>query len=217
LRRDRRQPGDVIGGAEAPPGWASSSSHIVWMSGEPLATGAPATYTGGHSDALATIRAAEVQAGRGYPRALAAEQLELNEIGVCSWSSTADRIRPLRREAGTWRFVLIDRLTTDAGGECSTSDCDGPRERPAAAAHHRQGGPRQAEGPAAMPAVADRGPVGGPASRRCADVVAQRLQNHAAHVCPGRRQRCASAQQGPGSVTLTASQKHAGASPRSRS
>ena len=98
--------GDVIADADTLPGWRiSSRSTLVWMAEEPMLRGRQLPPASRYElRRSATVRPTRAQGARGLARRIAAEALELNEIGVCE-------IEP--RPADPIRSVLENR---DTGG-----------------------------------------------------------------------------------------------------
>ncbi|HUZ28227.1 MAG TPA: sulfate adenylyltransferase subunit CysN, partial [Solirubrobacteraceae bacterium] len=112
--------GDVIADAEDPPGVGEQfEATIVWMAEESLLQGRSYVMRVGTNAAMATIAPLKYKLDVDSGRHLAAEQLELNEIGVCELE--LDRpiaFDPYEQSRDMGGFVLIDRLTnqTLAGG-----------------------------------------------------------------------------------------------------
>ncbi|HEV3128932.1 MAG TPA: sulfate adenylyltransferase subunit CysN [Solirubrobacteraceae bacterium] len=112
--------GDVIADAEDPPGVGEQfEATLVWMAEESLLQGRSYVMRVGTNIAMATIAPLKYKLDVDSGRHLAAEQLELNEIGVCELE--LDRpiaFDPYEQSRDMGGFVLIDRLTnqTLAGG-----------------------------------------------------------------------------------------------------
>jgi bifunctional enzyme CysN/CysC len=105
--------GDVIASAQSPPRVGEQfEATAVWMAEEPLLRGRSYLLRAGTSTATATIAPIKYKVNVDSLQRIAAEQLELNEIGVCE----LELDRPiafdpysLSRDMGG--FVLIDRIT----------------------------------------------------------------------------------------------------------
>jgi bifunctional enzyme CysN/CysC len=112
--------GDVIADAADPPRVGEQfEATIVWMAEEPLLQGRSYLMQVGTSTAIATIAPLKYKLDVDSHDRLAAEQLELNEIGVCELE--LDRpvaFDPYVESRDMGGFVLIDRLTSQtlAGG-----------------------------------------------------------------------------------------------------
>jgi bifunctional enzyme CysN/CysC len=112
--------GEVIADAEDPPDVGEQfGATIVWMAEEPLLQGRSYVMRVGTHTAMATIAPLKYKLDVDSGRHLPAEQLELNEIGVCELE--LDRpiaFDPYAESRDMGGFVLIDRLTnqTLAGG-----------------------------------------------------------------------------------------------------
>ncbi len=95
--------GDVIARGEHPPRVGEQfEASIVWMAEEPMLRGRSYVMRVGTSTVAATISPLKYKLEIDSLQHLAAEQLELNEIGVCELSSTGrSRSTPTARTA-TW-------------------------------------------------------------------------------------------------------------------
>jgi bifunctional enzyme CysN/CysC len=112
--------GDVIADAAKPPQVGEQfEATIVWMAEEPLLQGRSYLIRVGTNLAMATIAPLKYKLDVNSHEHLAADQLKLNEIGVCELE--LDRpiaFDPYMTNRDMGGFVLIDRLTnqTLAGG-----------------------------------------------------------------------------------------------------
>ncbi len=110
--------GDVIAGVEAPPRVGDQfEAVVVWMAEEPMLRGRSYSLRTGTATASATISPLKYKVNVDSLERIAAEQLELNEIGVCELE--LDRpiaIDPYSENRDTGGFVLIDRLTNATVG-----------------------------------------------------------------------------------------------------
>src|SRR6202022_291780 len=112
--------GDVIADAQDPPPVGEQfEATIVWMAEEPLLQGRSYVIRVGTNTAMATIAPLKYKLDVDSHEHLAAEQLELNEIGVCELE--LDRpiaFAPYMKSRDMGGFVLIARLTNQplAGG-----------------------------------------------------------------------------------------------------
>jgi bifunctional enzyme CysN/CysC len=112
--------GDVIAAADSPPGVGEQfEATLVWMAEEPMLRGRSYLMRVGTSTVGATIAPLKYKLDVDTLDHLAAEQLELNEIGVCELEldrAIAFDLYADGRDMGG--FVLIDRITnqTLAGG-----------------------------------------------------------------------------------------------------
>ena len=100
-RRDRRDSrGDLIVAADAPAEVADQfEATIVWMGEQPMLRGRTYAMKIGAKTVAATIAPLKYRVNVNTLEHLAAEKLELNEIGVCELElDQPDRLRPLRRE-----------------------------------------------------------------------------------------------------------------------
>src|ERR1700693_2719587 len=107
--------GDETAGAGASPHVGDQfEATIVWMAEDPMLRGPSYTMQVGASTVLATIAPLKYKLKIDSPEHLAAERLELNEIGVCEIE--LDRpiaFDPYMENRDTRGFVLIDRITTE--------------------------------------------------------------------------------------------------------
>ncbi|HEY2160316.1 MAG TPA: sulfate adenylyltransferase subunit CysN [Solirubrobacteraceae bacterium] len=105
--------GDVISGLESPPRVGEQfEASIVWMAEEPMLRGRSYVMQVGTSTVAATISPLKYKLDIDTLEHLAAEQLELNEIGVCELE--LDRpiaFDPYLESRDMGGFVLIDRIT----------------------------------------------------------------------------------------------------------
>ena len=105
--------GDVIGAADAPPQVADQfEATIVWMHDAPLLQGRDYLVKIGTRTASATIAPLKYKINVNTLEHLAAETLELNDIGVCELK--LDRpipFAPYGEDHTLGGFILIDRLT----------------------------------------------------------------------------------------------------------
>ncbi len=105
--------GDVIAEIEQPPRVGEQfEASIVWMAEEPLLRGRSYVMQVGSSTVAATISPLKYKLDINSLEHLAAEQLELNEIGVCELE--LDRpiaFDPYLESRDMGGFVLIDRIT----------------------------------------------------------------------------------------------------------
>jgi bifunctional enzyme CysN/CysC len=110
--------GDVIASASSSPRVGEQfEATLVWMAEEPLLRGRSYLMRVGTSTASATISPLKYKVDVDSLAHLAAEQLELNEIGVCELE--LDRpiaFDPYSQNRDTGGFVLIDRVTNATVG-----------------------------------------------------------------------------------------------------
>ncbi|HLY51347.1 MAG TPA: sulfate adenylyltransferase subunit CysN [Solirubrobacteraceae bacterium] len=110
--------GEVIAAASAPPRVGDQfEATVVWMAEEPLLRGRSYLMQVGTSSAVATVSPIKYKLNIDSLEHLAAERLELNEIGVCEIE--VDRpiaFDPYPKNRDTGGFVLIDRLTNHTVG-----------------------------------------------------------------------------------------------------
>jgi bifunctional enzyme CysN/CysC len=110
--------GDLISAADAPAEVADQfEATIVWMSTQPLLRGRTYLMKTGAKTVAATIAPVKYQVNVSTLEHLAAEKLELNEIGVCEMELD----QPICFDAytdnrDTGGFILIDRLTNQTVG-----------------------------------------------------------------------------------------------------
>ncbi len=110
--------GDVIACAPTPPRVGEQfEATLVWMAEEPMLRGRSYLMRVGTATASATISPLKYKINVDSLERLAAEQLELNEIGVCELE--LDRpiaFDPYSENRDTGGFVLIDRVTNATVG-----------------------------------------------------------------------------------------------------
>ena len=105
--------GDVIAAADAPPEVADQfEATLVWMHGEPLLRGRSYLVKLGGCTATATISPIRYRVDVNSLEHIAAERLELNEIGVCELElDRAVAFEPYSTDRTLGGFLVIDRLT----------------------------------------------------------------------------------------------------------
>jgi bifunctional enzyme CysN/CysC len=105
--------GDVIAGAAAPPRVGEQfEATIVWMAEEPMLRGRSYLMRVGTRMVSATIAPLKYKLDIDSLEHLAAETLELNEIGVCELELDQPiAFDPYRENRDMGGFVLIDRIT----------------------------------------------------------------------------------------------------------
>jgi bifunctional enzyme CysN/CysC len=105
--------GDVIASVEEPPRVGEQfEASIVWMAEEPMLRGRSYVMRVGTSTVAATISPLKYKLEIDSLRHLAAEQLELNEIGVCELELDQPiAFDPYTESRDMGGFVLIDRIT----------------------------------------------------------------------------------------------------------
>jgi bifunctional enzyme CysN/CysC len=110
--------GDVIADTSSPPRVGEQfEATVVWMAEEPMLRGRSYVMRVGTATASATIAPLKYKVNVDSLDRLAAEQLELNEIGVCELE--LDRpiaFDPYTEIRDTGGFVLIDRVTNATVG-----------------------------------------------------------------------------------------------------
>ncbi|MFL5103898.1 MAG: sulfate adenylyltransferase subunit CysN, partial [Xanthobacteraceae bacterium] len=110
--------GDVIADAGSPPGVADQfEATIVWMSEDPMLRGRNYLMRLGPTLATATIAPLKYKVNVNSLEHVAANKLELNEIGVCALE--LDRpiaFEPYERSREGGGFILVDRITNDTVG-----------------------------------------------------------------------------------------------------
>jgi bifunctional enzyme CysN/CysC len=110
--------GDVLASADSPPGVADQfQATLIWMHEEPMLPGRQYLMKAGNRTVGATITSVKYKVNVNTLEHLAANKLDLNEIGVCNVG--VDRQIPFdpyteNRETGS--FILIDRLNNDTVG-----------------------------------------------------------------------------------------------------
>jgi len=110
--------GDVIAAAADPAEVAGQfEAVIVWMSEQPMLRGRTYSMKIGAKTVAATIAPLKYQVNINTLEHLAAEKLELNEIGVCELELDQPvAYDPYTENRDTGGFILIDRLTNDTVG-----------------------------------------------------------------------------------------------------
>lgn len=110
--------GDVICGVDQPCQVADQfETTLVWMHEQPLLPGRPYLFKLGTQTGVATITDIKYQINVNTLEHIAAKQLELNAIGVCSLSlNKAVAFDPYREGQDTGGFILIDRMTHNTVG-----------------------------------------------------------------------------------------------------
>jgi bifunctional enzyme CysN/CysC len=105
--------GDVIASVEEPPRVGEQfEASIVWMAEEPMLRGRSYVMRVGTSTVAATISPLKYKLDIDSLEHLAAEQLELNEIGVCELELDQPiAFDPYSENRDMGGFVLIDRIT----------------------------------------------------------------------------------------------------------
>jgi bifunctional enzyme CysN/CysC len=105
--------GDVIASVQDPPRVGEQfEASIVWMAEEPMLRGRSYVMQVGTSTVAATISPLKYKLDIDSLRHLAAEQLELNEIGVCELELDQPiAFDPYTESRDMGGFVLIDRIT----------------------------------------------------------------------------------------------------------
>jgi bifunctional enzyme CysN/CysC len=110
--------GDVIASARQPPGTGEQfEATIVWMSEQPLLRGCSYLMRLGTAAAVATASPLKFKLNMDSLEHLAAEQLGLNEIGVCELE--LDRriaFDPYSANRDMGGFVLVDRISNATAG-----------------------------------------------------------------------------------------------------
>jgi bifunctional enzyme CysN/CysC len=110
--------GEVIASAHEPPGVGEQfEATIVWMAGDPMLRGRNYLMRVGTSVVGATIAPLKYKIDVNSLKHIAAEKLDLNEIGVCELE--LDRpipYDPYRENRDMGGFVLIDRITSHTVG-----------------------------------------------------------------------------------------------------
>jgi bifunctional enzyme CysN/CysC len=110
--------GDVIAETASPPRTGDQfEATLVWMAEEPMLRGRSYLLRAGTASASATVAPLKYKVNVDSLERIAAEQLELNEIGVCELE--LDRtiaFDPYSEIRDTGGFVLIDRITNATVG-----------------------------------------------------------------------------------------------------
>ncbi|MCI4660743.1 MAG: sulfate adenylyltransferase subunit CysN [Neomegalonema sp.] len=110
--------GAVIAEASAPPEAADQFQvHLIWMDENAMLPGRPYILKSGTVQAGATITRPKHKINVNTLEELAAQTLELNEIGVCNISLDRDiAFEPYKANRALGSFILIDRLTNRTVG-----------------------------------------------------------------------------------------------------
>jgi len=110
--------GDVIAAADDPAEVADQfEATLVWMSPQPMLRGRTYSMKIGTKTVSATVAPLKYQVNVNTLEHMAAEKLELNEIGVCELELDQPiAFDPYTRNRDTGGFILIDRLTNDTVG-----------------------------------------------------------------------------------------------------
>ena len=110
--------GDVLATTDSPPGVANQfAATVVWMIDEPLLPGRPYLMKIGTKTVTATISELQHKVNVNTLERIAATQLELNEIGICTLAT--DQLiafDPYNEDRDTGGFIMIDRLTNNTVG-----------------------------------------------------------------------------------------------------
>jgi bifunctional enzyme CysN/CysC len=110
--------GDVIATASEPPGIADQfEATIVWMGEKPMLRGRSYLMRIGSKTVTATIAPLKYKLNIDSLEHVAANKLELNEIGVCEIElSQPIAFDPYRENRDMGGFILIDRITNNTVG-----------------------------------------------------------------------------------------------------
>jgi bifunctional enzyme CysN/CysC len=110
--------GDVIAGAEAPTAVGDQfEATVVWMADEPLLRGRTYLMRLGTRTVPATVAPIRYKLDVETLEQIAANQLELNEIGVCQLElGEPVAFDPYVENRDTGGFILIDRITNNTVG-----------------------------------------------------------------------------------------------------
>jgi bifunctional enzyme CysN/CysC len=110
--------GDIIAAADAPAEVASQfEATLVWMSEQPMLRGRTYSLKVATKTVAATIAPLKYQINVNTLEHLAADKLELNEIGVCELELDQPiAFDPYTENHDTGGFILIDRLTNHTVG-----------------------------------------------------------------------------------------------------
>jgi bifunctional enzyme CysN/CysC len=110
--------GDLISAAEAPAQVAAQfDATVVWMSEQPMLRGRSYLMKIGAKTVTATIAPLKYKINVNTLEHLAAEKLELNDIGVCELELDQPIcFDPYTENRDTGGFILIDRITNDTVG-----------------------------------------------------------------------------------------------------
>ncbi|MDE2387599.1 MAG: sulfate adenylyltransferase subunit CysN [Betaproteobacteria bacterium] len=110
--------GDVLATTDSPPGVADQfAATVVWMIDEPLLPGRPYLMKIGTKAVTAAVSELQHKVNVNTLERIAANQLELNEIGICNLAT--DQLiafDPYNEDRDTGGFILIDRLTNNTVG-----------------------------------------------------------------------------------------------------
>jgi bifunctional enzyme CysN/CysC len=107
--------GDIIAATDTPPAVADQfEADVVWMSTEPMLPGRPYLLKTGAKNVGATITRPKYKVNVNTLEHLAAQTLELNEIGVCNLHlDQVIAFDSYEQNRDTGSFILVDRLTND--------------------------------------------------------------------------------------------------------
>jgi bifunctional enzyme CysN/CysC len=110
--------GDVIAAADDPAQVANQfEATLVWMSPQPMLRGRTYSMKIGAKTVAATIAPLKYQVNVNTLEHVAADKLELNEIGICELElDQLIAFDPYVENRDTGGFILIDRLTNDTVG-----------------------------------------------------------------------------------------------------
>ncbi len=110
--------GDLIAHVEKPPGVADQfEATVVWMADDPMLRGRSYLMRIGGKTVTATVAPLKYKLQIDSLEHVAADELELNEIGVCELElSQAIAFDPYAENRETGGFILIDRITNDTVG-----------------------------------------------------------------------------------------------------
>ena len=110
--------GDVLAGSDSPPEVASQfEATIVWMHDEPMLQGRAYLMKAGTRTVAATVTPLKHKINVNTLEQVAAERLELNDIGVCELElDRAIPFDPYSENRTLGGFILIDRLSNNTVG-----------------------------------------------------------------------------------------------------
>jgi bifunctional enzyme CysN/CysC len=110
--------GDLLAAAEAPPEVAGQfEATVVWMAAAPLLRGRTYLMKIGARTVAATVSPLKYRVDPNTLEHLAAEKLEMNDIGVCEMELDQPvAFDPYAENRDTGGFILIDRLTNETVG-----------------------------------------------------------------------------------------------------
>jgi len=110
--------GDIIAATDTPPAVADQfEADVIWMSTEPMLPGRPYLLKTGAKNVGATITRPKYKVNVNTLEHLAAQTLELNEIGVCNLHlDQVIAFDSYEQNRDTGSFILVDRLTNDTVG-----------------------------------------------------------------------------------------------------